>query len=407
MMRSSRLMSVFSRCLQRRCLNDSQHRNISTLNKCKSLKTHLPDFKTNSNYLYRRTYYEAGHIYYRATLGFCIRSRHHRPHYSSIRFCSSHNSSDNPEWDSLGTWQGRIQEPILLQQSIKHGIPIPKISISNVGKESLIGRRMTNEDRISILELAPNLLYFGIFDGHGGAVAADYACLHMDKHINYWLAKEHDLQVVLTRAFEDLENRFARHLHIELKDPVMENTGTTATVGLLRNGNELVVASAGDSRAILCRKGKAMRLTRKHDPEDEAERERIEACNGFITWNQYGRPLVNSVLTMTRSIGDESLKRYGVTAQPETKSVEVKHSKDSMLVMVTDGITSVMTDQELCDSIGQCHDPPSAANFVADQALQFGSDDNSSIIVVPFGRWGSYPDTNHTHKLRWFERSKY
>ena len=63
----------------------------------------------------------------------------------------------------------------------------------------------------------------------------------------------------------------------------MENTGTTATVGLLRNGNELVVASAGDSRAILCRKGKAMRLTRKHDPEDEAERERIEACNGFIT----------------------------------------------------------------------------------------------------------------------------
>ena len=103
-MRSSRLMSVFSRCLQRRRFkNVSQHRNISTLNKCKSLKTHLPDFKTNSNYLYRRTYYEAGHIYYRATLGFCIRSRHHRPHYSSIRFCSSHNSSDNPERDSLGT----------------------------------------------------------------------------------------------------------------------------------------------------------------------------------------------------------------------------------------------------------------------------------------------------------------
>ncbi|XP_022087933.1 protein phosphatase 1K, mitochondrial-like [Acanthaster planci] len=329
------------------------------------------------------------------------------PTCTCIRNCSSGDHSNRPpEWDTYGTWENRIEEPILLQQSIKHGIPIPKISLSNVGQESLIGRRLTNEDRIRVGELAPNLLYFGIYDGHGGAVAADFASYSLEHHVAYWLTKEHDLQVVLRQSFVDLENQFARYLHMELQDPALENSGTTATVCLLRNGNELVVANVGDSRAILCRKGRAVRLSRDHQPEVDSERERIEASKGFISWNSKGHPLVNGALAMTRSIGDGPLKRYGVTAQPETKSVEIKHSKDSMLVLVTDGIISVMTDQEICDSINQCHDPPSAAYFVADQALQFGSEDNASILVVPLARWGYETGKSSMYTMRWFEWSK-
>lgn len=52
------------------------------------------------------------------------------------------------------------------------------------------------------------------------------------------------------------------------------NSGTTATVALLRDGIELVVASVGDSRALLCRKGKAMKLTIDHTPERKDEKER-------------------------------------------------------------------------------------------------------------------------------------
>ena len=66
-------------------------------------------------------------------------------------------------------------------------------------------------------------------------------------------------------------------------DPSLENTGTTATVCLLRNGNELVTANVGDSRAMVCRKGKAMRLMRDHEPEYNAqEKARIKRCGGFI-----------------------------------------------------------------------------------------------------------------------------
>lgn len=61
-------------------------------------------------------------------------------------------------------------------------------------------------------------------------------------------------------------------------------SGTTATVALLRDGIELVVASVGDSRAILCRKGKPMKLTIDHTPERKDEKERYHYPYLLITW---------------------------------------------------------------------------------------------------------------------------
>lgn len=58
------------------------------------------------------------------------------------------------------------------------------------------------------------------------------------------------------------------------------NSGTTATVALLRDGIELVVASVGDSRAMLCRKGKAVKLTVDHTPERKDEKERYGCEDG-------------------------------------------------------------------------------------------------------------------------------
>lgn len=54
----------------------------------------------------------------------------------------------------------------------------------------------------------------------------------------------------------------------------LQSSGSTATVALLRDGIELVVASVGDSRALLCRKGKALKLTVDHTPERRDEKER-------------------------------------------------------------------------------------------------------------------------------------
>lgn len=67
------------------------------------------------------------------------------------------------------------------------------------------------------------------------------------------------------------------------------NAGTTSTVALLRDGIELVVGSVGDSRAMLCRKGKALKLTVDHTPERKDEKERY-------------RDVVSSATSFTQSV---------------------------------------------------------------------------------------------------------
>lgn len=236
-----------------------------------------------------------------------------------------------------------------------------------------------------------DLLYFAVFDGHGGTSAADYACTVLEHHILYWLNKgEIDLASNLRKSFSAVNNSFAKQVCLGNFGPEAFSCGTTATVCLLLNSTDLVVAHVGDSRAVLNRNGKVERLTTDHVPDLEEERNRIIKCGGQVSTNSLGVPLVNGRLSMTRSIGDLELKRYGVTEEPEIKEIEIKHYKDAFLFLTTDGVNFALSDQEVCDIISKCPTPQQAATFITDQALQFGSEDNSTVIVLPFGSWGKY-----------------
>ncbi|KAM4854647.1 protein phosphatase Mn(2+)-dependent 1K isoform 2-T2 [Thomomys bottae] len=250
-------------------------------------------------------------------------------------------------WDSFGIWDNRIDEPILLPPSIKYGQPIPKVSLENVGCASHIGKRRENEDRFGRAQLTDEVLYFAVYDGHGGPAAADFCHTHMQACVRDLLSKEKNLEAVLTLAFLEIDKAFASQAHLSA-DATLLTSGTTATVALLQDGIDLVVASVGDSRALLCRKGKPMKLTIDHTPERKDEKERIKKCGGFVAWNSLGQPHVNGRLAMTRSIGDLDLKASGVIAEPETKRIK---------------------------------------------AIQYGTEDNSTAVVVPFGAWGKYKNS--------------
>ncbi|KAI5609245.1 protein phosphatase 1K, mitochondrial-like isoform X1, partial [Silurus asotus] len=301
-------------------------------------------------------------------------------------------------WDSFGIWDNRIEAPILLPPSIRYGKPIPRISLDHVGSASQIGRRRDNEDRLRIAELTPSTLYFALFDGHGGSQAADFCYTHMERYIRMGLEKEWNLEQVLTKAFLQVDAALASEMQMYGNASLM-SVGTTATVALLRDGIELVVGSVGDSRAMLCRKGEVYTLTSDHTPERKDEKQRIRQSGGFVTWNSLGQANVNSRLAMTRSIGDFDLKQIGVIAEPETTRIMIHHSHDSFLALTTDGINFIMSNQEVCDVISQCHDPIEAAHIIAEQALQYGSDDNSTVIVVPFGAWGKQQNSHHSYSM--------
>ncbi|MBN3309451.1 PPM1K phosphatase, partial [Amia calva] len=276
-------------------------------------------------------------------------------------------------WDAFGIWDNRIDEPILLPPSIKYGKPIPKVSLSKVGCASQIGKRKENEDRFKASQLTDNILYFAVYDGHGGPAAADFCHKYMEKYIKDLVTEDENLERVLTEAFLEIDKALGRHIHFSA-DATLLSAGTTATVALLRDGIELVVASVGDSRALLCRKGKAYKLTVDHTPERKDEKDRIKKSGGFVAWNSLGQPHVNGRLAMTRSIGDFDLKRTGVIAEPETKTVTLHHAHDTFLALTTDGINFIMNSQEICDVINQCHDPREAAEVISEQVSGRRSD---------------------------------
>ncbi|XP_051883732.1 protein phosphatase 1K, mitochondrial-like [Pristis pectinata] len=285
-------------------------------------------------------------------------------------------------WDRFGIW---LNDPVVLPPRVAN---LQSKKVANIGYASQIGKRRDNEDRFSIAELSDGLFCFAVFDGHGGTDAAEFCSRYIGHYIQYA-----SIYFLIVPEFSTnlgaTDSDFMQDVCDSGKGALF-TSGTTATVALLKEESLLMVANVGDSPAILCHEGKAEQLTEDHTPRRRDERKRIKECGGFIDWSCATNPYVNGRLAMTRSIGDVDLKPYGVTAQPEVKTVELQHMKDCFLVLTTDGVSAFMEAQEVCDVVKRCQDPSEAAAVINEQALQYGSHDNVTTIVVPFGAWGKY-----------------
>ena len=78
--------------------------------------------------------------------------------------------------------------------------------------------------------------------------------------------------------------------------------GCTACVVLISK-TEIYCANAGDSRAVLSKKGKAKELSSDHKPDNPSEKRRIERANGFVEESR-----VNGMLGLSRALGDFEYK---------------------------------------------------------------------------------------------------
>ncbi|KAF8563672.1 hypothetical protein P879_10814 [Paragonimus westermani] len=216
----------------------------------------------------------------------------------------------------------------------------------------------------------------------------------------------------MERAFLQVNNLMMRHFFHYGTARERQWSGTTATVVLLRHSHQLIVGHVGDSRALICRGGRIEALTVNHDPNNltplrdlspgehgtgVTESERIATYGGTVITNSLGVPVVNGRLGMTRSLGDAELKAFGVTARPQISSIKVRHSNASFLTLVSDGVTYVMSDEEIQTIIAACRTPRDAAQSIVETAMLYGSDDNASALVIPFGYWGKYTPSSRRH----------
>ncbi|KAL5210082.1 hypothetical protein ABZP36_005705 [Zizania latifolia] len=157
-------------------------------------------------------------------------------------------------------------------------------------------RRVEMEDRhVAKVALGgdPKVAFFGVFDGHGGKSAAEFAAENMPKFMAEEMSK---VEGIDSREIERAVKRC--YLKTDQKFLQREESGGACCVTALRQKGGLVVSNAGDCRAVLSRAGKAEELTSDHRASREDEKERIEnlVSDAFPRHSQF-LPSSNSALS--------------------------------------------------------------------------------------------------------------
>lgn len=230
--------------------------------------------------------------------------------------------------------------------------------------------------------------YFAVFDGHAGTEASKWCGSYLHTIVEQLLLEDEtrDVRDVLNSSFISID----REINTNLKG----NSGCTAAVCVLRwelpdgvniheqhdidlrhHRRKLYTANVGDSRIVLYRNGSSIRLTYDHKASDALEMERVEKAGGLIMKSR-----VNGMLAVTRSLGDKFFDSL-VIGNPFTTSVEIT-DQDQFLILACDGLWDVIDDQEACEMIKEIQDPNEAARILVRYALENGTTDNVTVMVV-------------------------
>ncbi|XP_047341468.1 probable protein phosphatase 2C 58 [Impatiens glandulifera] len=217
---------------------------------------------------------------------------------------------------------------------------------------------------------------FAIFDGHMGHTVANYLQSNLFDNIlkegDFWT----DTKRALKRAYVTTDSYILEH------SVSLGRGGSTAVTAILVNGQKLVVANVGDSRAVLSKNGVAKQLSVDHEPNKEEEKRMIESKGGFVSNIPGDVPRVDGQLAVARAFGDKSLKRH-MSSEPDVIE-ETINGDAECLILASDGLWKVMTNQEAIDAIKHIKDAQQAAKHLTEEAVARKSRDDISCIVVKF-----------------------
>ncbi|GMH46565.1 hypothetical protein TrVE_jg11295 [Triparma verrucosa] len=259
-----------------------------------------------------------------------------------------------------------------------------------------MGARQYQEDRYVMEKLGvtdkdrQTVSYFGVFDGHGGFKASQYCADRLGLYLkNSPEFPNGDVEAAYKKAYLQIDEDF-----IDTGKP----DGTTVCTCLVFGNERIVCANAGDSRAIVVKRdGTAYPMSKDHKPGDADETKRITDLGGTVVY--WGRWRVESVLAVSRAVGDAQLMPY-ITALPDCTSKTIEED-DMFLVIATDGVWDVCDNEYVANFVMKesCYGFPNpvepGVEPVADdlllkwtgrklvvEAARLGSGDNCSAIVV-------------------------
>lgn len=149
----------------------------------------------------------------------------------------------------------------------------------------------------------------------------------------------------------------------------------------------MLIANAGDSRAVLGKRGRAIELSKDHKPSCTSEKLRIEKLGGVI-YDGY----LNGQLSVARALGDWHMKGpkgtdYPLSCEPELEEV-VLTEEEEFLIIGCDGLWDVMSSQCAVTIVRKelmlHNDPEKCSRELVREALKRNSCDNLTAVVICF-----------------------
>ncbi|XP_020810912.1 protein phosphatase 1B [Drosophila serrata] len=233
-----------------------------------------------------------------------------------------------------------------------------------------------------------DLSFFGVFDGHAG----DHIAIHCAENLlttitNTDQFSKAEFKEALREGYIQLDAQMRK---MKWDKPgattAMTAGGTTATCVLV-TPKKMYLVNCGDSRAVLCRKGKASISTVDHRPTSPKEKARIKKAGGTVIIDR-----VNGNLAVSRALGDFQYKRIHwqpceqmVSPEPDIFECD-RVVCDEFVVIACDGIWDVMSSQEVCAYIHSrllvTDDLPEIVNSILDICLHKDSRDNMTLMLL-------------------------
>jgi serine/threonine protein phosphatase PrpC len=250
-----------------------------------------------------------------------------------------------------------------------------------------------NEDRfaISAYRLSEQKDTSSVFaivsDGIGGHRAGEVAAEMAVENISHMVALSDTRQpiAILDHAIQVTSDAIAATAKDDFQRLGMGTTCACAWV----MGSQLFIASVGDSRVYLLRESKLMQLTTDHTWVQEAMERGILSAEGarlnpnlHVIRRYLGSPKTPQADIRLRLARDES--------DTQARSHQgLRLLPGDMLLLCTDGLTDVVTNEEIEPAIRGL-DIQTAAQKLINLACQRGGQDNITavMLLVP---WGAVP----------------
>jgi PPM family protein phosphatase len=229
-----------------------------------------------------------------------------------------------------------------------------------VGAGSDEGRvRDHNEDSYLLQEPL-----FAVADGMGGHAGGEVASS---------LALEMLAQMPVTSAGEgtSLAEEFRKANQVVLDraeaERELSGMGTTLTA-VLTDGITAHVGHIGDSRAYLVRNGELRQVTE----DDSLVHRMVDA--GKLSPEEAGRHPSRSILTRALGVKEDiSVQEKRLELQPGDR-----------LLLCTDGLTGMVSDEEIQEILDRNGDPQDACNELIQAANKAGGLDNITVVLIDF-----------------------